>query len=457
MKQGVDTPNLRRSSRVRRCFTVFTPENDKQVTRKNPIARCENVKRKHESLEAKHEQEEPHLAPSGHEMHKSSEVEQEEQQSHLAPSGHEMHNSLEVEHEQQELPITPSVHDIPPVETRGEVPVVELLSPEEEKPKFDLLFLLEHAEKPISQEEISLEDRQHLVNAATVLKSQLVARLTSSADNLKTEDMIDLANRCFRALRELGDDYRSFNKDVYKFISQQKELEFAAKDMENWNDWDLRARYSHQERLMSDVTEKLFSAQDELSRTTSHADYLKFKKDELTSALLMVTEELSKEEQKIKTLTVKRDKRKVVQFDVEVGLEKLDTEKKEARVALEAINAQYDAAKEEFERMSNYLVQLVRRPPSKQAAEPSTTSFYTAELTSATSTVSPRPVCIGVSFENQAYGPGIGVSSELTSPSAMQSWFYDPSLNMFLVLTKLFKTSPALVRVNRIPSERIHW
>ncbi|KAK1368646.1 hypothetical protein POM88_034738 [Heracleum sosnowskyi] len=397
MKQGVDTPNLRRSTRVRRCFTVFTPGNDKQVTRKNPIARCENVKRKHESLPAKHEQEEPHLAPSGHEMHKSleveheqqephlapsghemhksSEVEQEEQQSHLAPSGHEMHNSLEVEHEQQELPLTPSVHDIPPVETRGEVPVVELLSPEEEKPKFDLLFLLEHAEKPNSQEEISPEDHQHLVNAASVLKSQLVARLTSSADNLKTEDMIDLANRCFRALRELGDDYRSFNKDVYKFISQQQELEFAAKDMENWNDWDLRARYSHQERLMSDVTEKLFSAQDELSRTTSHADYLKLKKDELKSALLMVTEELSKEEQKIKTLTVKRDKCKVVQFDVEVGLEKLDAEKKEARVALEAINAQYDAVKEEFERMSNYLVQLVRRPPSKQAAEPSTTSF----------------------------------------------------------------------------------
>ncbi|KAK1368385.1 hypothetical protein POM88_034477 [Heracleum sosnowskyi] len=432
-QQGVDTPNLRRSSRVHRSFTVFTPENDKQVTRKNPIARCENVKRKHESLPAKHEQEEPHLAPSGHEMHKSLEVEHEQQEPHLAPSGHEMHESLEVEHEQQELPLTPSVHDSPPIETRGEVPVVELpLSPEEEKPKFDLLFLLEHAVKPNSQEGILPEDRQHLVNAASVLKSQLVARLTSSAANLKTEDMIDLANRCFRALRELGDDYRSFNKDVNKFISQQQELEFAAKDVENWNDWDLRARYSHQEQLMSDVTEKLFSAQDELSRTTSHADYLKFKKDELTSALLLVTEDLSKEEQKIETLTVERDKCKEVQFDIEVGLEKLDAKKKEARVALEAINAQYDAAKEEFERMCNYLVQLVRRPPSNQAAERSTTSFYTAELTSATSTVSPRPVCIGVSFENQAYGPGIGVSSELTSPSAMQSWFYDPSLNMFL-------------------------
>lgn len=254
------------------------------------------------------------------------------------------------------------VHEIPAVETRGEVPVVELpLSPEEEKPKFNLLFLLEHAVKPNSGEEILPEDRQHLVNAASVLKSQLVARLTSTADNLKTEDMIDLANRCFRALRELGDDYRSFNKDVYQFISQKQELEFAAKAMENWNDWDLRARYCQQEQLLSALTENLFSAQDKLSRATSHAEYIKVKKDELTSALLMVTEELSREEQKIETLTVERDRCIEAQFDLEVELEKLDAEKKAARVALEAINAQYDAVKEEIERKRNYLRQLVRR------------------------------------------------------------------------------------------------
>ncbi|XP_074335336.1 uncharacterized protein LOC141672597 isoform X1 [Apium graveolens] len=434
-QEGVDTPNLRRSSRVRRSFVVFSPGNDKQVTRKNPIGRCENVKRKHESLQVKHEPEEPLFSPFGHEMLVSLEVDHEQQEPHLAPSGHEMNKSLEAEHEQQELPLTRSDHEVPPVETRGEVPVVELpLSPEEEKPKFDLLFLLEHAVKPNSCEEISPEDRQHLVNAASVLKSQLVARLTSSADNLRTEDMIDLSNRCFRAIRELGDDYRSFNKDVFKFISQHQELEFAVKDVENWNEGDLRARYSHQEQLVSDLTEKLFSAQDELSRAMSHAEYIKFKKDELTSALLEVTEELSRQEQKIENLTVERDKCKDAQFQLGFELKKLDAEKEEARVAFEAINSQYDAAKEKFKRMSIFLRQLVRRPPANQAAEPSTTSFYSAELAaaSATSTVSPRPVCIGVSFENQAYGPAFGVSSEMTPPSARQSWFYDLSLNMFL-------------------------
>lgn len=252
--------------------------------------------------------------------------------------------------------------EMPPVETRDEVPLVELpSSPEKEKPKCDLLFMLEHATKPRCREKVSPEDRQHLVNAASVLKSELVAQLTSSADNLKTKDMIDLANRCYRTLTELGDDYRSFDKEVYKLIAQRQELEFAAKDMENRDDCDLRARYNYQLQHMSHVTEKLYSAQDKLSRTKSHVDSLKFKKNELTSALLLVTEELSQEEGKIETLTVERDKCKEVHSDVEVELKKLEAERKEASVALEPIIAQYNAAKEEFERMSNHLLQLVRR------------------------------------------------------------------------------------------------
>lgn len=64
-QQGVDTSNLRRSSRVRRSVDVFSPGNDKQVTRENPLVRCENMKKKHESLQAKDEQERPHVVPSG--------------------------------------------------------------------------------------------------------------------------------------------------------------------------------------------------------------------------------------------------------------------------------------------------------------------------------------------------------------------------------------------------------
>lgn len=251
---------------------------------------------------------------------------------------------------------------MPAGETKDEVPVVELPpSPEEEKPKCDLLYLLQHAMKPNAREDVSPEDLQHLDNAASVLKSQLVARLTSSANNLRTEDMIILANRCYNALRELGDDYRSFNREVNIFIAKQQELEFAAKDMENWNDWDLKARYIHQVQLLSDATEKLSTAQDKLSRSNSQVDYLKFKKDELAAALLMVTEELSEEEERAEALTVERDQCKEVHFDLEVGFQKLDAEKKEASASLEAIHAQYNAAKEEFDGMANHLLQLVWR------------------------------------------------------------------------------------------------
>nr|XP_017242851.1 PREDICTED: uncharacterized protein LOC108215028 isoform X3 [Daucus carota subsp. sativus] len=389
MQQSVDTSKLRRSTRIRQSSVAFSPEKEVKVQGEMGIARCGYNKRKQKALAVEEDQHQTHLAPS---------------------AGQKMQ----------------------PVETRDEVPVVELpASPIEEKPKVDLLFLLEHAMKPNSREEVLPEDRKHLENAAFVLKSQLVARLTCSTEKLKTEDKIDLANRCYRALRELGDDYRTFNMEVYKFIAQQQELEFAAKDKENWNDGDLKARYNKQQQVFYDVTGKLFSAQDKLSRTTSHVDLLKFKKAELTSVLLTITKELFEEEKKLEALKAERDKCKEVHLKAEAGIQNLDAEKNEASMALEAINVQYDAAKEEFERMSNHLLQLVRRSPSNQAAAPSTTSFSTAGLTKAPSTVSPQP--IGVSSETQACGPAIGASPGMTSPSAtQQSWCCDPSLDMFL-------------------------
>lgn len=62
------------------------------------------------------------------------------------------------------------------------------------------------------------------------IKSQLVARLTSCADNLRTVDIINLASRSYIALRESGDDY------INKLIAKHQEVEFAATDTKNWND-----------------------------------------------------------------------------------------------------------------------------------------------------------------------------------------------------------------------------
>ena len=92
--------------------------------------------------------------------------------------------------------------EMPQAEIWDGVPVVEIpSSPEEKKPKLDLLFLLQPAREP--------DDHLHLIKAASVLKSQLVAQLTSHADKLCTKEMMILANKCYNTLEGLGDNYIS--------------------------------------------------------------------------------------------------------------------------------------------------------------------------------------------------------------------------------------------------------
>ncbi|KAL1834195.1 hypothetical protein ACET3Z_003846 [Daucus carota] len=357
LQESDETANVRRSARLRQSPVVTTyasdsSESQEQVPRKHPIGRCSKKKLKSFAFQQDQQLQEPTLVTNGCEMALG--------------------------------------------ETRDGIPVVEIpSSPEEEKPKCDFRVLRKHALKPKSPEEILPEDRQHLVNAASVLKSQLVARLTSSADNLKTEDMINLASRCYIALRELGDDYISFSSQVNKLITQHQEVESAAKDIENQNDGDLKARYIQQVQFLSEVTEKLFSLQDKLSRSKTQAELLMFKKEELTALLLMLTEELSEEEERVKTLTEERDQFKESHSEIKSGLEKLGAEKNEASVAFKAINARYNTAKEEFERISKHLLCSIRRPSrpslvgfsrSSQATKPSTTSFF-AKLATPPSTV----------------------------------------------------------------------
>ncbi|KAK1368635.1 hypothetical protein POM88_034727 [Heracleum sosnowskyi] len=113
-----------------------------------------------------------------------------------------------------------------------------------------------------------------------------------------------------------------------------KKVELAAKDKENWNEWDIEARYIHQVQFLSEARQKLSSAQDELS-----------------------TAKTKEEDERVKTLTAERDQFQEAHSDIEVGIVKLDAEKKEASVAFEAFNT----AKEEFERISTHLLQLVKQ------------------------------------------------------------------------------------------------
>ncbi|KAK1368585.1 hypothetical protein POM88_034677 [Heracleum sosnowskyi] len=319
-----ETTNLRRSSRstrvrwslVTNALFEFEGESEEEIPRKNHTRRC-NKKRKFLAAKQKQHSPEPPLNSAGHEM----------------PPGETRDGVPEVELpsllEQEKL----MGNEMPLGETRAAGSIVEIpSSPQEEKPKFDLLFLLGKARKPHSQKDDSLKLREHLLNAASVLKFKLVTRLKSSADSLRTKDMIILANRCFNALIELEDDYTSFHSEVKKLIAQHQEVEFAAKDKESWN--DIKARYMQQVQSLSSVGEKLSSAQDKLTTAKAKVDALKLKKLEL---LRILTDELYDEEERVKTLTAERNQFQKCYYDIKVGIGKLDAKKAEASVALKAI------------------------------------------------------------------------------------------------------------------------
>ncbi|KAK1368629.1 hypothetical protein POM88_034721 [Heracleum sosnowskyi] len=93
----------------------------------------------------------------------------------------------------------------------------------------------------------------------------------------------------------------------------------------------------------------------------THEDSLKLKKEELTGALNKLTEELHEVEERVKTLTAERDQYKEAHSVAEAEVGKLEAEKEEARVAFKAINDQYIAANEEFEKTRNHLLQLIKQ------------------------------------------------------------------------------------------------
>lgn len=235
-------------------------------------------------------------------------------------------------------------------ETMDGVPVVELpSSPVEEKPKHDRLFLHE--------QERTEEDRQRLIDAACVFKSELVARLKNSAGNLSTTEMKILASNCYDVLEVLGDNFTSFKSEVNKLIVQHQKVQSAAKDKEAWNDWDMKAHYFEQAQYFSKVKQELLFAEENLSEAKSKVNCLMVKKEEMTDALRMLTEELYEEGERVKSMTQERDRLKLTHSEIEVELRGLNAKKNEASVAFET----YNAAKAEFERMSDQLMQLINK------------------------------------------------------------------------------------------------
>ena len=112
---------------------------------------------------------------------------------------------------------------------------------------------------------------------------------------------------------------------------------------------------------LSEVQQRLSSAEDKLVTAMSAVDCLKTIKEELEGDLLKLTEELLEVEERVETLTAERNECKEAHSVAEAELGKLDAEKDKARVAFEAITDQYNAAKKEFKSRSNQLLQLVRK------------------------------------------------------------------------------------------------
>ncbi|KAL1834214.1 hypothetical protein ACET3Z_003865 [Daucus carota] len=243
--------------------------------------------------------------------------------------------------------------EMPPADIRDAIPVVEIpSSPEEERAKNDLLLL-----EPAREQ----EDRQVLMNAASILKSQLVTTLTRQAERISTQEMMTLADKCYNALEGLGDDFSSFRCSISKLIAHNQKLQSAAKKIEDWNECDIEARYIHQEQSLIEEEQGLSSAQGKLSTTETHADSLKIKREELKGMIRNLTEELNEVEETVKTLRAETDQREEARSIAKAELRKLEAEKQESRSAIKAIKDQYNADKKVLERMSDHLLQQLQQ------------------------------------------------------------------------------------------------
>ena len=117
----------------------------------------------------------------------------------------------------------------------------------------------------------------------------------------------------------------------------------------------MKAHYFDQAQYFSRVEQELLFAEKNLSESKSRVNCLLGKKEEITDALRMLTEELCEEGERVKYMTEERDRLKVTHSEIEVELRELNAKKNEASAAVET----YNAATADFERMSDQLMWLI--------------------------------------------------------------------------------------------------
>lgn len=186
-----------------------------------------------------------------------------------------------------------------------EIMPLDISSGEESKPQVDHLSMLK-SYKPPSYVNTSQENLKTLMDAAAILKDELVSHLEKTAHKLDTVDMLRSANKCFTALKLLKVDYEAFHGEVHKLIKHTLELS-GDKEKSTCTDLGLKVAYEKSVSNVNAAREKLTAAEYNLMNAKTDYDYTIEKIKKLKAVLHKLEVEAATERDGIENLTSKRD------------------------------------------------------------------------------------------------------------------------------------------------------
>nr|XP_017241352.1 PREDICTED: uncharacterized protein LOC108214074 isoform X2 [Daucus carota subsp. sativus] len=150
------------------------------------------------------------------------------------------------------------------------------------------------------------ENLKTLMDAAAILKDELVSHLEKTAHKLDTVDMLRSANKCFTALKLLKVDYEAFHGEVHKLIKHTLELS-GDKEKSTCTDLGLKVAYEKSVSNVNAAREKLTAAEYNLMNAKTDYDYTIEKIKKLKAVLHKLEVEAATERDGIENLTSKRD------------------------------------------------------------------------------------------------------------------------------------------------------
>lgn len=177
---------------------------------------------------------------------------------------------------------------------------------EETKPRVDHLSMLMSVSRQPFHIETSHKNYEILMNAAVVLKDDLVSHLEKAAHKLDIVDMVRSANKCFIGLKSLKVDYGAFYGEVRKLIEYFQELQ-KANDKNTCTELGLTVAYEKSLSDFHEAMEELITAGCNLSNAKTSYDSAIEKIEMLKRMLQRAEEEATLARVEIEKLTSRRD------------------------------------------------------------------------------------------------------------------------------------------------------